>query len=53
MYFTFSIFGEIIANGIKDFKRIFYVKSKENDVENKLISVDNIWYDSDNISPKK
>ena len=53
MYFTFSILGEIIANGIKDFKRIFYVKSKENDVENKLISVDSIWYDSDNISPKK
>lgn len=51
-----SVFsGEVTANGIKDFRRVFYVKSKENDPNNKLIPVGSmrIWYDSDAISPKE
>ena len=55
-YTLLSVFsGELTANGIKDLKRVLYVQSKENDPNNKLIPVGGIriWYDSDNISPKK
>ena len=55
-YTLLSVFsGEVTANGIKDLKRVLYVQSKENDPNNTLIPVGDmrIWYDSDNISPKK